>query len=129
VASFLIFVIVGIVPLAIYLINSLIAMRDKSGGGGIAAGIPKPKQAKQPKNRTREARVRQRRAVYCGRHFTHMALALMGSQDSCKHCTYLQEVPPPPSAGPDDDDSDRDSVDDIDAAVRAAEEIIDRANH
>ncbi len=123
-ASFLIFVIVGVVPLAIYLINSLIAMKDK---GGIAAGIPKAKQAKAPGQRTREARVRQRRTQYCGRNVAHFALALMGSQNSCKYCTYLQEVPPPPPPSTDDDDGD--AVDDSDAAVRAAEEIIDRAKH
>lgn len=133
-ASFLIFVIVGVVPLAIYLINSLIAMKDKSGGG-IAAGIPKPKTAKPPRGRSRPARVKQRRAVYCGRGFTHFALALVGSQDSCKYCTYLQEVPPPspihpkPDGPGDRNDGDHSDDDDIDAAVRAAEEIIDRAKH
>ncbi|MGE3076888.1 MAG: hypothetical protein AB7N24_07400 [Dehalococcoidia bacterium] len=123
-ASFLIFVIVGVVPLAIYFINSMVAMKDKRG---IAAGIPKPKTAKAPRHRTREAKVRQRRAQYCGRNFAHLALALVGSQDSCKYCTYLQEVPPPPPPSADDDD--HAGEDDTNAAVRAAEEIIDRAKH
>jgi len=48
-----------------------------------------------------------------------MMLALMGSSESCRYCTYLTEVPPPP-AGPEDEH---------DAAVRAAEEIIDQAKH
>lgn len=130
-ASFLIFVIVGVVPLAIYLVNSLMAMKDKQG---IAGGIPKPKGPKAvprtSKPRTRDARVRQRRAQYCGRNFAHLALAMVGSQNSCRYCTYLQEVPPPPQPSKDDDQhDDHDGVDDVDAAVRAAEEIIDRAKH
>lgn len=111
------FAILGL-PFFIYLANSGWAARERRG---IAAGIPKPRQpkaAKAPKpGRTREARVHARRLASCGRDFTHFALALVGARDSCRHCTYLQEVPPP-SDEPDDD---------REAAVRAAEEIIDRA--
>ena len=116
--SLIVFLAVAVLPFVIYLVNALSSMREERG---IAAGIPKPKQAKEPRRKPREARVRQRRTTYCGREFTHLALALVGSQDSCRHCSYLSEVPPapPPSDGPDDD---------INAAVRAAEEIIDRAN-
>lgn len=122
-ASFLLFLLIAGVPLSVYIVNALRAMKERGdlGNRGIAAGIPKPKQARAPKNRTRGARVRQRRAVYCGRDFTHLALAVLGSQDSCRHCTYLQAVPPPP------DSDDDEPVTDSDAAVRAAEEIIDKA--
>ena len=114
--STILFLVVLGLPFIAYLVNALVAKRETRG---IAAGIPKPKQAKPPKAaRTREGRVRQRRAIYCGREFTHLALAVLGSQDSCRYCSYLQEVPPPPPG---------DNTDDTDAAIRAAEEIIDRA--
>lgn len=116
--SLIVFLAVALLPFVIYLVNALSQMREERG---IAAGIPKPKQAKEPRRKSREARVRQRRATYCGRDFTHLALAVFGSQDSCRHCSYLSEVPPRPPAPEEPDD-------DIDAAVRAAEEIIDRAN-
>lgn len=123
--SFIVFLLVAVVPFIIFGINAFTTMREERG---IAAGIPKAKQAKEPRRKkTREARVRQRRSVYCGREFTHLALAILGSQDSCKRCTYLQEVPPAPDGGEDEGGSgDRDT--DIDAAVRAAEAIIDQAN-
>ncbi len=123
--SFIVFLLVAVVPFIIFGINAFTTMREERG---IAAGIPKPKQAKEPRRKkTREARVRQRRSVYCGREFTHLALAILGSQDSCKRGTYLQEVPPAPVGGEDEGGSgDRDT--DIDAAVRAAEAIIDQAN-
>ena len=123
--SFIVFLLVAVVPFIIFGINAFTTMREERG---IAAGIPKPKQAKEPRRKkTREARVRQRRSVYCGREFTHLALAILGSQDSCKRCTYLQEVPPAPVGG-DDDGGSGDLDTDIDAAVRAAEAIIDQAN-
>jgi hypothetical protein len=116
VISALIFIGVALLPFIIYLVNAIGSAREERG---IAAGIPKPKQAKTPRRKPREARVRQRRTVYCGRDFTHFALALVGSQDSCKRCAYLHEVPPPPGGN--------DETDDAGAAVRAAEEIIDQA--
>lgn len=118
--STILFIVVIVLPLIAYFVNTFVASRESRG---IAAGIPKPKQAKEPKEpkrRAREARVRQRRAIYCGRDFTHFALAMVGSQDACRYCTYLQEVPPPAPRGEDEDDG-------LDAAVRAAEEIIDQA--
>ncbi len=89
-------------PFIIYLVNSGVAAKERRG---IAAGIPKQKQAKAPKqsraSRTRTARVRSRRVDDCGRGFTHFALALLGSQESCRYCRYLEEVP----QTPEDDDS------------------------
>ena len=121
-ASFIVFLLVAGSPFVIFGINPLTAMRDQRG---IAAGIPRPKQAKEPRRKkARDARLRQRRSVYCGKEFTHFALAIVGSQDSCKRCTYLQEVPSPPGDG--DGESDTPGSD-SDAAVRAAEAIIDRA--
>ncbi len=93
--STIVFLLVLGLPFIIYLVNSGVAARERRG---IAAGIPKPKQPKQakaarPGQGARPARVRSRRIEYCGRSFTHFALALAGSQDSCRHCLYLQEVP------------------------------------
>lgn len=119
--SIIVFAVVALAPIVIFLINAGLASRDQRG---IAAGIPKPKQAKAPRvktSRAREARVRSRRVSYCGRGFTHFALALMGSQDSCRYCAYLEEVPPPPQDLPPGSESD------TEAAVRAAEEIIDKS--
>ena len=121
-ASFIVFLLVAGIPFVIFGINALNAMREQRG---IAAGIPRPKQAKEPRRKkARDARLRQRRSVYCGKEFTHFALAIVGSQDACKRCTCLQEVPPPPGDG----DGESDTLgSDSDAAVRAAEAIIDRA--
>ena len=124
--SAIVFILVAVLPFIIYLVNMLNAQRDR----GIAGGIPKAKQAKEPKRRTRPARVNQRRVTYCGRDFTHLVLAVFGSQDSCRHCTYLQEVPPPadPGGGSGPESDAGSGLDaDTDAAVRAAEEIIDQA--
>ena len=106
-------------PFIIYLVNAALAQRESRG---IASGIPKPKEAKAPRtpgSRARPARVRSARVTSCGRNFSHMMLALVGSSESCRYCTYITEVPPPPEA----------DEDERDAAIRAAEEIIDRANH
>lgn len=119
--STIVFFLVLVVPFVIYLVNAGLASKDNRG---IAAGIPKPKRAKTPK-KPREARVRTRRATYCGRGFTHLALALVGSSDSCRYCTYLQEVPPQPPAPPDEPG---DPAPDPEAVVREAQEIIDRLN-
>lgn len=101
-ASALTFLVVFLVPLIIFFVNSGFAARERRG---IAAGIPKPKQPKAAKPakppRTRAARVRSRRVDDCGRGFTHFALAVVGSQEACKYCRYLEEVPSEP-AGPDD---------------------------
>lgn len=121
VLSTIVFFLVLIVPFIIYLVNAGMAARENRG---IAAGIPKPKQAKAPRapRKPRETRVRARRANYCGRGFTHFALALVGSSDACRYCTYIQEVPPPtPPAGDD-------TGPDPEAVVREAQEIIDRLN-
>lgn len=113
--STVIFLLVLGLPFIIYLVNSGVAAKERRG---IAAGIPKPKQpraAKVPKpgRGAKTAKVRSRRVEYCGRGFTHFALALVGSQDSCRYCQYLQEVPAtrldePPSGddSPDDDPAD-----------------------
>ena len=112
----IVFVLVLGFPFIIYLVNSALAHRESRG---IAAGIPKPKQAKTPRTRGRRAKVRSARVNSCGRNFSHMMLALVGSSESCRYCTYITEVPPPPA----DDEDERD------AAIRAAEEIIDQAKH
>lgn len=107
-------------PFIIYLVNAALAQRESRG---IAAGVPKPKEAKPPRSRSgraRPAKVRSARVTSCGRNFSHMMLALMGSADSCRYCTYITEVPPPRPEGDEDEH---------DAAVRAAEEIIDQAKH
>ena len=102
--STILFLLVVGLPFIIFLINSGIAAKEKRG---IAAGIPKPKQAKTAKPRAaRTAKTRSRRVEYCGRSFTHFALALMGSQDSCRYCRYLQEVPPAAGIFSSEDDND-----------------------
>lgn len=106
--SIILFVLVAGIPFIIYLVNSGLAAKENRG---IAAGIPKPKQPKEakaprPGRTARTAKVRSRRVEYCGRGFTHFALALMGSQDSCKHCRYLQEVPPAAGIFESEDDND-----------------------
>jgi len=117
VLSTIVFVVVAIVPLIIYLINAGMSAR---GERGIAAGIPKPKEAKVPRARKqRTARVRDRKVQYCGRTFTHLSLAILGSQDSCKYCTYEPvESPPEPIKFPGTD---------TEAAIREAEDIIDQS--
>lgn len=143
----LFFVVLGF-PLIMYLINAGLARRDNrgpGGPGGIAAGIPKPKTAKTAKApRTRDARVRPARTGYCGRGSTHLALSLVGASSSCRFCTYTNAQPWPgtaPSgatgAGPDDTsqapaapgEHTAERAIDEEAAVREAQDIIDRANH
>jgi hypothetical protein len=112
------FLVLGL-PFIIYLVNAALAQRESRG---IAAGIPKPKEAKPPRGRstrTRPAKVRSARVTSCGRNFSHLMLALVGSSESCRYCTYITEVPPRPEGDEDEHD----------AAVRAAEEIIDQAKH
>jgi len=101
--SALTFLVVFLVPLIIFFLNQGIAAKERRG---IAAGIPRPKQPKEAKppkpGRTRPARVRSRRVEYCGRAFTHFSLALLGSQESCRYCRFLEEVPqaaPEPEPG------------------------------
>ena len=132
------FLAVLLFPFIVYLINMALARKDQRGRGGIAAGIPKPKEAKVPRGprspRARTARVRSNRVEYCGRGFAHFALALVGSPESCKHCTYSQNEPTPirPDGPGDDDGGPRnmppppDVQDDRDAAIREAEEILER---
>lgn len=126
--SAVIFLVVALAPIAIYLINAALSMR---GERGIAAGIPKPKEAKAPRaarsRKARPARVSNPRVQYCGRGFTHFALAVVGSQDSCRYCQYLENEPQEPTpirpvATPDQEPGDSDT----EAAVRAAEEILER---
>ena len=45
-ASFIVFLLVAGIPFVIFGINALNAMREQRG---IAAGIPRPKQAKEPR--------------------------------------------------------------------------------
>lgn len=111
----IIFVCFLALPLGFYLLNSGVVRRETRG---IAAGIPRPKTAKAPKQpKGRKATVRTRRISYCGRGFTHFALALVGSQDACRYCSRLHEVPP----GGDEPDSDSHD------AVAEAEQIINQA--
>ncbi len=122
--SVLFFLILGL-PFFVYLLNAYLAQREarRGMGGGIAGGIPKPKHAKPPRP-ARRARVRRARVANCGRTFSHLALALVGSSASCRYCTYLEPVDPAnPSPGGDD------LLDDTEAAIRAAEEIIDQSRH
>ncbi|MEO8538960.1 MAG: hypothetical protein ABI577_04405 [bacterium] len=93
--STVIFLLVLGLPFIIYLVNSGVAAKERRG---IAAGIPKPKQPKTAKpnrvgSHARPARVRSRRVEYCGKGFTHFALGVFGSEESCRFCRYLQEVP------------------------------------
>lgn len=131
------FLAVLLFPFIVYLINMALAQRDQRGRGGIAAGIPKPKEpkaARSPRGRTRTARVRSTRVEYCGRGFAHFALALVGSQDSCKYCSYVQNEPTPirPEGPGSDDEGPRNMPpppeveDDRQAAIREAEEILER---
>lgn len=105
-ASALTFLVVFLVPLIIFFVNSGFAAKERRG---IAAGIPKPKQPKAARPaktpRVRTARVRSRRVDDCGRGFTHFALALVGSQEACKYCRYLEEVPSEPPGPADGGDS------------------------
>lgn len=120
--SALTFLVVFLVPLLIFFVNSGVAAKERRG---IAAGIPKPKQPKAARPvkapRTRTARVRSRRVDDCGRPFTHFALALMGSREACKYCRYLEEVPAKPSE-PGDSDSGDDPANEPIPLVRPANE-------
>ncbi|MCL6645381.1 MAG: hypothetical protein K6U88_10475 [Dehalococcoidia bacterium] len=120
--SVLFFLLLGL-PFLFYLLNAYLAQRDarKGMGGGIAGGIPRPKEAKTPRSAGRKARVRPARVTNCGRTFSHFALALVGSSANCRYCTYLEPVPPQPGSG--------DELDETEAAIRAAEEIIDQSRH
>ncbi len=132
------FLVVLLFPFIVYLINMALAQRDQRGRGGIAAGIPKakePRAAKPPRGgRARTARVRSSRVEYCGRGFAHFALALVGSQESCKRCTYVQneptpirpDEPPRDGPGPGHVPPPPEAQDDHEAAIREAEEILER---
>ncbi len=123
-------------PFIVYLINMALASRDQRGRGGIAAGIPKPGEPKDARtvrpSRPRSAKVRSKRVQYCGRGFTHIALALVGSSESCKYCTYVQNEPTPLRPEPPSGDDFPRNIppppveDDREAAVREAEDIIER---
>jgi hypothetical protein len=111
-----IFVLFLALPLFLYLMNSGVIRRETRG---IAGGISKPKAAKTPAQpKARKAVVRTRRTSYCGRGFTHFALALVGSQDACRYCSRLESVPPGSNGEPDPDGN---------AAIAEAEEIINQA--
>jgi hypothetical protein len=124
--SVLFFLILGL-PFFVYLLNAYLAQRDarKGMGGGIAGGIPRPKEAARPKPSARKARVRPARTANCGRTFSHFALALVGSSATCRYCAEIAPATPAtePAAGP------ADELDETEAAIRAAEEIIDRSRH
>lgn len=101
--SALTFLAVFLIPLLLFFFNSGIAAKERRG---IAAGIPRPKGSNGPKvakppkaPRTRTARVRARRVDDCGRNFTHFALDLFGSQESCRYCRYLEDVTPANEGG------------------------------
>ncbi|HMO97057.1 MAG TPA: hypothetical protein PKD27_13145 [Tepidiformaceae bacterium] len=123
-------------PFIIYLISMFLTQKEQRGRGGIAAGVPRqPREARAagPGARPRPAKVRSNRVEYCGKTFRHFALALVGSQSSCRYCTYVQEAPTPirpepPSdfMGPRGMPPPPDAEDERDAAVREAEEIIER---
>lgn len=94
--SALTFLVVFLVPLLLFFLNSGMVAKERRG---IAAGIPKPKTAKAPR-KPRAARVRQYQVDDCGRGFTHFALAVVGSRESCRYCRFeppgLSIVPEPP---------------------------------
>ena len=113
--STVIFLLVLGLPFIIYLVNSGVAARERRG---IAAGIPKPKHPRaakvlKPGRGAKTAKVRSRRVEYCGRGFTHFALALIGSQDSCRYCHFLQEVPATEPNDPPSDDDGPDEPDNV----------------
>ena len=102
--SALTFLVVFLVPLLLFFLISGMVTKERRG---IAAGIPKPKTAKPPR-KPRPARVRQYRVDDCGRGFTHLALSLVGSRESCRYCRFeppgLAIVPDPPDqTGADDE--------------------------
>jgi hypothetical protein len=123
-------------PFIIYLISMFLTQKEQRGKGGIAAGIPRPPREAKPGPspiRARQAKVRPHRVEYCGKGFRHIVLALVGSQASCKYCTYVQDAPTPlrpepPSdfTGPRGMPPPPEVEDERDAAVREAEEIIER---
>lgn len=121
--STIVFLIILLGPFVMFLANALIRRADQMG---IAGGIKKPGQpkaartAKSPK--VRRTAMRARRVTYCGRGFTHVALALVGSQDSCRYCGRLETVPAdgPADGGPDEE---------TDAVLAEVEQILDRGQH
>jgi hypothetical protein len=119
-------------PFIVYLINMALAQRDQRGRGGIAAGIPKAQKAKaaKPASRARTARVRSSRIQYCGRAFHHFSLAIVGSAESCRFCTYSESTPTPirpeEPRDPNVPYTPPPPVDEREAAVREAEDIIER---
>lgn len=118
--SVLFFLILGL-PFFVYLLNVYLAQREarRGIGGGIAGGIPKPKKA------ARKARVRRPRTVNCGRTFSHFALALVGTSAACRYCSDIQ----PSTAAAATTPEPANVLDETEAAIRAAEEIIDRSRH
>lgn len=122
--STVIFLIILLGPFVVFLANALIRRADEMG---IAGGIKKPrapKAAKVPRAaKAKRTTMRARRVTYCGRGFTHFALAVVGSQDACRYCGRLETVPPDgpeADAGPDEEK---------DAALAEVEQILDHGPH
>lgn len=108
-------------PFILFLISAL-SQRAKTTGilGGIkmpkgmrASGEPgAAREAKAPK--AKRTTMRARRVTYCGRGLSHFALAIIGSEDACRHCGRLESVPP---GGGEDDEAH--------AAVAEVEQLLD----
>ncbi|MEP7216063.1 MAG: hypothetical protein ABI782_07395 [Anaerolineaceae bacterium] len=108
-------------PFILFLVNAL-SQRAKSTG--ILGGIKMPKAAKAPRApgeapigrapKAKRTTMRARRVTYCGRGFSHFALAIVGSQDACRFCGRLEPVP---SGGTDDEEAH--------AAVAEVEQLLD----
>lgn len=86
------FVLVFIVPLAVYLLNAYNARRPT----GIAGGVEPPKKAKTVKpRRAKAAPARGQVRRDCGRDWTHLCLSLVGARSACRWCTADPVEPTP----------------------------------
>lgn len=108
-------------PFILFLISAL-SQRAKTTG--ILGGIKMPKGMKMPGEpgaaraaktpKAKRTTMRARRVTYCGRGLSHFALAIVGSEDACRHCGRLESVPP--GSGADDE---------AEAAVAEVEQLLD----
>ncbi|MEO6044933.1 MAG: hypothetical protein ABIQ47_13600 [Tepidiformaceae bacterium] len=126
--STIVFIAILAGPFILFLIS---ALTQRAKTTGILGGIKMPKMAKTPKGSTepgaagsapaarapkvKRTTMRARRVTYCGRGLSHFALAIVGSEDACRHCGRLESVPP---GGGEDDEAH--------AAVAEVEQLLDR---
>ena len=86
------FLLVFIVPLAVYLLNAYNARRPT----GIAGGVEPPKKAKTVKpRRARATQARGQIRRNCGRDWAHLCLSLVGARGACRWCTAEPVEPTP----------------------------------